>query len=691
MDPSSPVGSVRGVGTRNAQLLGKLGIVTVADLLSHLPRRHEDRRHPVRFDEASPGASTLVRGRIVAVEARKPRPRLTLVKVFLEDDSPVRGVLVFFNQRHLAQRFEALRGREILAFGTVRRTVRDLEMTAPDWELVDEEGEETGGGGLVPVYALTEGLSASRLRTWIREALDATVPLDLPERLPAQLVRFRGLPRFAPALRAVHFPTEPGDVETGRRRLAYEELLVLQLLLQRRRRRAESRQAPVLAARGAVDELAAVLPFAWTGAQRRVVAEIEADLARAVPMHRLVQGDVGSGKTAVAMAAMAIASRAGHQCAMMAPTELLAHQHLVGVRATLEEMGIRVDLLTGSRSARERDAVRERVASGETGVVVGTHALIQEGLAFRRLGLAVIDEQHRFGVAQRAALAAKGGDISPHVLVMTATPIPRTLSMTVYGDLDVSVIDELPAGRRPIRTHWKSREAREKVYAGVRELVGQGRQAYVVCPLVEQSEDGEARAVDELAAELSAGPLAGVSLATVHGRMPEEQRHRVMERFRSGEFQMLVATTVIEVGVDVPNAVAMVVEDADRFGLAQLHQLRGRVGRGAHASFCVLVADPESDEGRARLETIVGTTDGFAVAEEDLRQRGPGEFLGVRQSGLPPLRVARLPLDLDLVEAARDDARRLLDRDPDLADPTVLVLRDAVRRREHDVESEASA
>ncbi|MFM7322111.1 MAG: ATP-dependent DNA helicase RecG [Armatimonadota bacterium] len=391
------------------------------------------------------------------------------------------------------------------------------------------------------------------------------------------------------------------------------------------------------------------------------------------------------------LAAIPPPAAGGYQSAMMAPTELLAVQHLYRVRETLEALGLRVDLLTGSRPAREREAVRCRVAEGETHVVVGTHALIQEAVSFRRLGLAVIDEQHRFGVAQRAALAAKGGDLAPHVLALTATPIPRTLSLTLYGDLDVSVIDALPLGRKPVRTHWRTGEGREKVYAVVRGLIEQGRQAFVVCPLVDSIEETGAQAATALARDLAGGLLAGISIGVVHGRMPDDERHAVMARFRKGEFGVLVATTVIEVGVDVPNAVVMVIEDADRFGLAQLHQLRGRVGRGEHASFCVLLADPQNDEGRARLETIVSTTDGFVVAEEDLRLRGPGEFLGTRQSGLPPLRTARLSDDRDLVLAAKEDARLLLRDDPELREPAHRTLAEAVLRREDDVESEASA
>jgi len=393
-------------------------------------------------------------------------------------------------------------------------------------------------------------------------------------------------------------------------------------------------------------------------------------------MNRLIQGDVGSGKTAVAMGAMLIAARNGCQAAMMAPTEILAEQHLRNIRPLLEEHGVRVDLLTGSRPAREKEAVRERIASGETGVVVGTHALIQEGVRFARLGLSVIDEQHRFGVRQRAALSEKGA--SPDVLVMTATPIPRTLTLTVYGDLDVSIIDELPPGRKPVRTHWKRSSEKPSVYEGVRKLLNDGRQAYVVCPLVEESEKLQVRAATELAAHLAQHVFPEFKIGLLHGQMASDAKDEVMGRFRSGALHVLVATTVIEVGVDVPNAAVMVIEDADRFGLAQLHQLRGRVGRGGHASFCVLVADPKSPDGEERMRVLCDTNDGFKIAEEDLRLRGPGDFYGVQQSGLPPLRIADVLRDTTILREARGDAFALLGKDPRLARPEHRALRELV-------------
>ena len=536
-------------------------------------------------------------------------------------------------------------------------------------------------GRIVPIYPATEGIGQKALRKLVWAALplaDAQAGVNPSavnaDPLPANLRDQRALLPRAQAVRGFHYPESNMEMEAARRRLVYDELLGMQLLLAGRKR--ASGRANGIAfeeTAGPVAELQAVLPFTMTGAQQRVVGEIADDMRASHPMNRLVQGDVGSGKTAVAMAAMAIAARNGYQCALMAPTEILAEQHLRSLRPRLEEIGIPVDLLTGSRPAREKEAVKGRILSGETSVVVGTHALIQEGVRFARLGLAVIDEQHRFGVLQRAALAGKGEN--PDVLVMTATPIPRTLTLTVYGDLDVSIIDELPPGRKPIKTHAKSASEKTGIYEGVRRLIQSGRQAYVVCPLIEESEKMQARAATELAAHLTAHVFPEYKIGLLHGQMSNDEKDAVMARFRANESQVLVATTVIEVGVDVPNAAVMVIEDADRFGLAQLHQLRGRVGRGEWASFCILIADPKTPIGEKRMQVMTGTNDGFRIAEEDLRLRGPGEFYGVRQSGIPLLAIADVIRDVDVLREARADAFALIAADPTLARPENAGLR----------------
>jgi ATP-dependent DNA helicase RecG len=690
-----PVTQIRGVGEKVAELLAKLGLYTVEDLLTHFPRRYEDRSRFVRIADLRDGEAATVVGKVTAVENRPTKNRLVLTRVSLDDGS--RGVvtLVWFNQWRMKQTFEKLLGRRLVAYGIVKRGYSAVEISQPEWEALDDRAEPDDAPGLeslslgriVPIYALTDGLAQNRLRKIVYLAVERYAG-RAADPLPPAILGDRALPRLGDALRAIHFPETLGQLENARRRLVYDELLVMQLLLAARKLAAQ--HAPGIAfadTRSPLAEFEQELPFALTAAQQRALGEIAADMAAPHAMNRLVQGDVGSGKTAVAMGAMVIAARNGYQAALMAPTEILAEQHLCSIRERLEALGIRVDLLTGSRPAREKAAVRERVASGETGVVVGTHALIQEGVRFRRLGLAVIDEQHRFGVLQRAALSDKGAATPPDVLVMTATPIPRTLTLTVYGDLDVSLIDELPPGRKPVKTHWKRSADKPSVYEGVRRLLEVGRQAYVVCPLVEESDKLQARAATELAAHLALHVFPEYKVGLLHGQMPADEKDDVMSRFRSGALHVLVATTVIEVGVDVANAAVMVIEDADRFGLAQLHQLRGRVGRGQHASFCVLIADPKGPEGEERMSVLCATNDGFRIAEEDLRLRGPGELSGTQQSGLPALRIADLLRDTAILREARADAFALLGSDPDLSRQEHRALREAVlaRRRELDL------
>jgi ATP-dependent DNA helicase RecG len=548
-----------------------------------------------------------------------------------------------------------------------------------------EEGDSLSIGRIVPIYPGTEGISQNRLRKIIYDTLeryagDVTDPIPPALRIKRRLI---DLPR---ALRRIHFPADFEARDESRRRLVYDELLVLQLLLAERKQ-AGKRQAGITFAdvESPLKEFAGALPFALTEAQARVLAEIAEDMHNPQPMNRLVQGDVGSGKTAVAMGAMLVAVRNGYQAALMAPTEILAEQHLKNLRGVLEDtLGIRVDLLTGSIGEKTKRAVRERVASGDTGVVVGTHALIQEGVSFHRLGLAVVDEQHRFGVLQRAALSGKGAN--PDILVMTATPIPRTLTLTVYGDLDVSIIDALPPGRKPVKTHWKRSGDKDTVYEGIRKIVAQGRQAYVVCPLVEESEKVQSRAATELAVHLAEHVFPELQVGLLHGQMSSEDKDAAMARFRANETQILVATTVIEVGVDVPNAAVMVIEDADRFGLAQLHQLRGRVGRGQFASFCVLLADPKTPVGEERMRVLTETGDGFKIAEADLRLRGPGEFYGVRQSGVASLHLADVLRDGDILAEAREDAFNLLAKDKTLTKPENRALREAITQKRRQTE-----
>ncbi len=686
---NAPVTVLRGIGASVAGVLGKLGIVSIRDILTHYPHRYEDRSQFRPLRTIGDGETAVIAATITAVENRPTKNKLVITKVSLDDGAKGVATLTFFNNWRLKATFEKLIGKRIVAYGTVKRQYGGVEITAPEWEPMDagEEGDSLSIGRIVPVYPGTEGISQNRLRKIVWDTLEKYAA-EAPDPLSPSLRSKRHLVDLPSALRYIHFPPDFVARDEARRRLVYEELLVLQLLLAERKQAGKRQRGIAFEnVEAPLTEFRSTLPFTLTDAQARVLAEIAEDMHHPQPMNRLVQGDVGSGKTAVAMGAMLVAVRNGYQAALMAPTEILAEQHLKNVRGVLEEsLGIRVDLLTGSRPEREKRAVRERVASGETGVVVGTHALIQEGVDFRRLGLAVVDEQHRFGVLQRAALSGKGsrenGAVSqPDVLVMTATPIPRTLTLTVYGDLDVSVIDSLPPGRKPVKTHWKRSVEKESVYEGVRKIVAGGRQAYVVCPLVVESEKIQSRAAIELAAHLAEHVFPEFQVGLLHGQMSSEEKDTAMARFRANTTQILVATTVIEVGVDVPNAAVMIIEDADRFGLAQLHQLRGRVGRGQFASFCVLLADPKTPVGEERMRVLTETGDGFKIAEADLRLRGPGEFYGVRQSGIASLQIADVLRDMAILAEAREDAFALLASDRTLAKPENHFLRSLVTER----------
>ena len=667
---------VRGVGPRLAGILEKLDIFSVRDLLYHFPKRHEDRTRFAKVSQLRHGEAATILGTVLTADNVQTRGRLVLTKVAVEDGSGVIA-LTWFNQKFRKDQFLKLKGRQIVAYGTVQAGRWGVEIASPDWEIYSEDADPLSSGRIIPVYPLTEGIVQNQLRKIIRGVLNTYLPLmvdDLPEDLRDRL----DLIDLHEALLNIHFPESEAAVEAARKRLVFEELFLLQLALAVRKRNMEAPGAGITFEMPGnfADELKQILPFELTDAQKRVVQEIAADMARPLSMNRLLQGDVGSGKTAVALAAMLIAVRNGYQAALMAPTEILAEQHYIGISKLLGNLGIldiSVDLLTGSLRSKQRQGVNERIASGQTKIAIGTHALIQEGVEFRRLGLVIVDEQHRFGVLQRAALMEKG--LTPDILVMTATPIPRTLTLTVYGDLDVSIIDELPPGRKPIKTHWKQFGDRKKVYQALRSLVDQGRQAYVVCPLIEESEKLQVRAASDLAEFLQNEMFPDLRIGLLHGQMKTDEKDLVMTDFRSGEINILVSTTVIEVGVDVPNATCMVVEDADRFGLAQLHQLRGRVGRGDEQSYCVLICEGNSDDSIKRMQIMSSTNDGFVIAEEDLKLRGPGEFYGTRQSGIPGFKIADIFRDIPILEIARKEAFDIVDKDPNLASPAFKNLK----------------
>lgn len=648
--------NLRGIGARRAQSLRKLGVSTAEDLLSWFPRRYEDRRTVKRIADLSDGESVCVRAFVTAPPTvSRVRDGLDLIRLYAADESGVLNV-TFFNQLWLKN--ELRPGAEFVFYGKVERNLFGVSMTNPVAERADRQ-ETTGL--ILPVYRAGAGVSQWMLRRCIREAL-RQCPEAIPDALPDEIRRNYQLCEAQYAYENIHFPKDENALEAARRRLAFEELFLLAVGLQSFRKR---READSAAAFADVDmsPFYDSLPFALTGAQRRCIAEALSDMRSGVPMNRLCQGDVGSGKTMVAAACAYFCVRNGRQATLMAPTELLARQHFEGLSALLNPLDVRVALLTGSVGAKERRAVRERAAAHELDLLIGTHALISDGLTFDDLGLVVTDEQHRFGVSQRAALSAKGR--RPHTLVMSATPIPRTLAMSLYGDLDVSFLDELPPGRRKVKTYAVSGDYRPRVYRFLEERMQEGGQAYIVCPMVEEGDEApeDLKAVTAYAAELRS-VFPNRKILSVHGRMKPKDKESVMAAFAAGEADLLISTTVIEVGIDVPNACVMMVENAERFGLSQLHQLRGRVGRGKWQSYCILISDTQSEETRRRLRVMVTTSDGFRVAEEDLRIRGPGDFFGERQHGLPPLKIANLYADGVLLKEAQAAAAELWAADP---------------------------
>ena len=659
-DLNTDVRYIKGIGEAKAKTLGKLGIFTLGDLVGWFPRRYEDRRETRPINSLIPGETACVSAMIASEpKVSHIRKGMDLVKVRAVDDTGALDV-TFFNQSWLKNQLRV--GETYIFYGRAEGSLLRKTMAGP---VVEPEGRREFTGRIVPVYPLTAGVSQLLLSRAIRQGLDECADI-LPDCLPDSVRQTHGLCRVNYAYENIHFPESPEALDIARRRLAFEELFFfaigLKLLRSRRETVSVEPFRPVDMA-----PFYDALPFILTSAQRRCVDEAIADMTAGKPMNRLCQGDVGSGKTMVAAACVYFCVKNGCQAALMAPTELLAEQHYRGLAPLLEQLGLRCALLTGSTPAKTKRSVTAQLASGELDFAIGTHALISGGVAYANLGLVVTDEQHRFGVAQRTALAEKGEH--PHTLVMSATPIPRTLALILCGDLDVSVIDQLPPGRKPIETYAVTSAYYPRLYAFIRKQVEAGRQVYIVCPMVSENDDlpDERKAVTEYAQKLQSEIFPDLRVAYVHGKMKSKEKDTVMSAFAAGETNILVSTTVIEVGVDVPNASLMVVENAERFGLSQLHQLRGRVGRGQHQSYCVLVSDNKNDETRQRLRAMTKTADGFKIAEEDLRLRGPGDFFGLRQHGLPGLRVADIGCDTRLLTEAQTAAEELLAHDPSLA------------------------
>jgi ATP-dependent DNA helicase RecG len=679
--PNDPIDQgihiLRGVSELRREQLDRLGLRTIRQLLMHFPRTYEDLTDHRKITELSAGILQTVQGEVVEIEGRRLADGRAVVSVVLSDDGAHCVEGVWFNQVGIAGRYRY--GQKLSFSGKPKWFREHWQMTSPRVQVLDEQtpGESAR---IVPIYPLTEDLTPERLRALLRQAVDRYAG-QMKEVLPVGLRVRHHLPEIAEATRCIHFPESMAEAIAGRRRFVYEEFLLLQLGLGLRRRELRDRQrAPVLPVTAQIDaRIRRLFRFQLTGDQDTAVTEVCRDLASERPMQRLLQADVGAGKTAVAAYALLVTVANKHQAVLMAPTEVLALQHWTTFEEYLAQSRVRRLLLTGALTPKERRNALAAIQAGEIDLVVGTQALVQEDVQFAKLGLVVIDEQHKFGVNQRARMKRMG--IDPHYLVMTATPIPRTMALTVFGDLDVSLIRQLPPGRKPVRTRWEGSGARTWLYQKLGEELRRGRQGYVVCPLVEESAVLDLKAATQTYEDLQSGPFSQFRLGLLHGRMDESEKAGVMDRFRRGEIDLLVCTSVVEVGVDVPNATLMVIEHAERFGLSQLHQMRGRITRGAEAGQCFLFADPANDEARERLRAFVRIADGFALAEQDARLRGAGQFFGTRQHGLGELRFGDLLADVELLRQARRDAFALVAADAELQAPEHAVLRRAVQER----------
>lgn len=664
MDLRESVTSLKGVGPKKAEALKKLGISTLEDLVFFLPRSYEDRRNRVDIIDAKEDQNAVVTGEVKLVVNDRYRGGRKQMLRLLVDDGTGSMEVVFFNAKYLQHSFRT--GRKYTFFGKVARNFGKMQMIHPEFSEADGMEE-----GILPVYPMTKGISQKEMRTWQKSVKKAYAAAE--DILSSETVERNRLCSLSYALENVHFPQEKQKLLEAKYRLIFDELLVLQTgMFLARQNVTDGRNGIAFSPEADTGRYIESLPYPLTGAQQRCVEEIERDLESGTAMNRLVQGDVGCGKTAVAEIAMYKAVKSGYQAVLMAPTEILAAQHFEGISRAFEAHGIRTAFLTGSLKAAQKREVLEQIATGEAQVIIGTHAVIQPDVDFSRLGLVITDEQHRFGVRQRVKLREKGEN--PNVLVMTATPIPRTLSVILYGDLDVSVIDELPPGRQQTVTRCLKSEKRGECYDFVEQQLKQGRQAYVVTPLIEESETLDAKSAEQVTSELKKR-FSGYSVALIHGAMSQDEKDRIMESFSRGETDVLVATVVIEVGINVPNATVIVIENAERFGLAQLHQLRGRVGRGSHKSYCFLILDGGSEIAEKRGQIMEASSDGFFIAEEDLKLRGPGEIFGTRQHGLPDLAITDLSKHMKILEQAKKEAKAMLADDPALDAPEHGALR----------------
>ncbi|MGN0585660.1 MAG: ATP-dependent DNA helicase RecG [Oscillospiraceae bacterium] len=662
MDFNAKITDLDGVGKKRAELYSKLDIYTVGDLLEHYPRGYIDYSQTVEIQAAQVYEHAVIKAEVIKkMPAARIRQGLVLYKVIVRDDSDTMTITLYNNRFA----YEALEmGQEYIFSGKISGGFTRKEMNTPLFIRADETNL------LRPVYSLTEGLTSNMLITNVSQALAAVGSDSFTDHIPNFIRQKYHLAAYEFSLRSIHFPPDSKGAELAKKRLAFDELLTLQLGMMLMKNHNRKITGCKMSPDGNIlREFEAALPFDLTGAQRNAAEEIIADMCRDYPMNRLVQGDVGSGKTAIAAAAAYFACKNGSQTALMAPTEILARQHYNTLSELLSPLGVKVCCLTGSIPKKQRTILNRQIAAGEYDIITGTHALISETTEFKRLGLVIMDEQHRFGVNQRARLAGKGEN--PHRLVMSATPIPRTLALIIYGDLDISILNELPKGRQKIETFAVTAKLRSRAYGFIKKQLDEGRQAYIVCPMIEEGES-ELAAAQSYAKQLSEGDFSAYNIGILHGKMSAPEKDEAMNRFKSGETQLLVATTVVEVGVDVPNATIIMIENAERFGLSQLHQLRGRVGRGSAQSYCILIAGMMNDEIRQRLKLMTETSDGFKISEYDLKLRGAGDFFGERQHGLPEMKIADAYSDRELIAAAQSAARDIMEASPDLSEFPLL-------------------
>ncbi len=675
----TPVRYLKGVGPKKSEELSRLGINTVEDILYYLPMRYEDRSNFTQIKDLKAGEHTTIQGEIVTLNFRIAKSGTPIFQMAITDST---GIIhaIWFNQPYLKDYFK--KGERLILYGRVEKYDR-LQIVQPEYEVLkSDETDSINIGRIVPVYSSTGDLTQKYLRSLVFSAITSYSKF-LIETLPTYMLPRAKVVDIKFAIKNIHFPTTFTNLEKAYRRIVFSEFFTLQLALAIKKKDLKYKEiAPShKLVGGLIDAFKKSIPFELTEGQRKTIADIEKDMSQGRPMNRLVEGDVGSGKTVVASYGLVLTVENGFQGVLMAPTEVLARQHFIGLSELLMPLGINITLLVSGIEPKTKNRIYSEIKDGKINIIVGTHAIIQEAVEFKKLGLVVIDEQHKFGVTQRATLRQKG--LNPHVLVMTATPIPRTLALTVYGDLDISIIKEMPKGRKPITTYWVEEERRDEIYDFVKEELKKSRQAYVVCPLIEKSQGprGKSQGAVEVYERLKDEVFADVEVGLLHGKMNSKEKESVMKDFKKGKIKVLVSTIVIEVGIDVSNATIMLIENADRFGLAQLHQLRGRVGRGEHESYCILLANPRTEAAAERLKAIEGTLDGFQIAEADLDIRGPGEFFGTRQHGLPEIRFGNILKDFDIMELARIEAFGLIAKDPNLTEEHHRLLKENLGMR----------